>query len=169
MCRTLFQATMSRAIEPCNLIFGETDYFNLSMSVQSPPASANTVFEGMCYAQNRLPHLLWDGCSQTSVVVCIIPTNDCCVTTYKSNRFSTFTYNLRRCTAWLAILGSIGHPSITYWKPPAPLSWPTLNMLKRYGARRRTRKTPNGSRTSSNTIWCLAALSLLRISASFGI
>ena len=36
------------------------------------------------------------------MVACIASTNDHRVTTYKSKRFSTFTGDLRRCTAWLA-------------------------------------------------------------------
>jgi transposase len=36
------------------------------------------------------------------VVACIASTNDRGVTTYKSKRFSTFTGDLRRCSAWLS-------------------------------------------------------------------
>ena len=34
------------------------------MSVQSLPVPSNLRTEGMCYAQNRLSYLLWNGCPQ---------------------------------------------------------------------------------------------------------
>ena len=36
------------------------------------------------------------------LIACIAATNDKGMTTYKKKRFSTFTYDLRRCASWLA-------------------------------------------------------------------
>ena len=64
-----------------------------------PACSLKYCIEGMCYAQNRLPNLLRDGCPQGIYcsVYCLNKWARC-----KSKRFSTFTNDLRRCAVWLA-------------------------------------------------------------------
>ena len=113
------------------------------------------------------------------IAACIATTNDHGVTTYKSKRFSTFTNELRRCAVWLAdnhckdvCMESTGK----YWIPVYNILETTCtivlahpNTLRLYRERRPTRKTPSGSPTFSNTIWCPAVLSLLLIFGSSGI
>ena len=98
-------------MEHCNIIFGETDYFNLSVSVQVHCSSAgrctllapsNIISRGCVMLKIVYPICCGMDVHKSFVVVCIASTNDHGVTTYKSKRFSTFTEDLRRCTAWLA-------------------------------------------------------------------
>ena len=60
----LFQAPINRALHPVTLSL-ERRTTSIFQRASSPYLfSSNIEFEGMCYAQNCLPHLLWDGCSQ---------------------------------------------------------------------------------------------------------
>lgn len=66
------------------------------------------------------------------VVACIASTNSHGTTTYKSKRFSTFTADLRRCSAWLAAnnckdvcMESTGK----YWIPIYNILEPTCNIV----------------------------------------
>ena len=113
------------------------------------------------------------------LVACIASTNNQGVTTYVSKRFSTFTGDLRKCSAWLAnhnckdvCMESTGK----YWIPIYNILEPTCNIVlahpkyvKAIRGRKQIRKTQNGLRIFSNTIWFPAALFLLQIFASFGI
>ena len=95
-------STNEQGIVPCNLIFGETDYFNLSVSVQSLPVPSKTFSRGCVMLKIVYPICCGMDVHKSFVVACIASTNDHGVTTYKSKRFSTFTGDLRRCAAWLA-------------------------------------------------------------------
>ena len=66
------------------------------------------------------------------LIACIASTNEKGVTTYKSKRFSTFTGDLRRCSAWLAennckdvCMESTGK----YWIPIYNILEPTCNVV----------------------------------------
>lgn len=111
------------------------------------------------------------------IVACIASTNDKGVTPYQSKRFSTFTGDLRRCTAWLAeqrckdvCMESTGK----YWIPVYNVLEPTCKIvlahpkyIKQFAARKPIKRTQNGLQISSSTILFPAALFLLRIFASF--
>ena len=75
------------------------------MSVQSLPVPSNLRTEGMCYAQNRLSYLLWNGCPQ------IVSGSLYCL---------TFTGDLRRCATWLGennCKDVCMEPTGMYWLP----------------------------------------------------
>ena len=88
-------------IEPCNLIFGETDYFNLLVNIQFLPASSNPASRKCVILK-----IVYRICSgmivhKSFAVACIASPNDRGVTTCKSKWFSTFTEGLRRFATWL--------------------------------------------------------------------
>ena len=60
--RLLFQAQICGAMYPVDLSL-ERLTTRFSVSSQSMPAFSNTKLRGRYYAQNRLPYLLWLGCS----------------------------------------------------------------------------------------------------------
>ena len=64
---------------------------------------------------------------------------------------------------------STGFPSTIFWSRPATSFLRIRSTLRRFAARKPTRKMPSGSRISSSTTWFLGALFLLRIFASFEI
>lgn len=125
-------STNEQGIIPCNLIFGETDYFNLSVSVQSLPVPSKTFSRGCVILKIVYPICCGMDVHKSFVVACIASTNDHGVTTYKSKRFSTFTGDLRRCAAWLAendckdvCMESTGK----YWIPIYNILEPTFNIV----------------------------------------
>lgn len=52
----VLSSTNKRGAEPRNLISGETDYFNLSVSVQSLPVPSNIVLRECVIRNNGLSH-----------------------------------------------------------------------------------------------------------------
>ena len=63
-------------MEPCNLIFGETDYFNLSASVQSLPVLSNTVSRGCVMLKIVYRVCCGMDVHKSFVVACIASTNE---------------------------------------------------------------------------------------------
>ena len=131
---------------------------------------------GRYYAQNRYPICCGLDVHKDFVCACIATTENG-VTSYKSHRFSTFTKGLRVLLSWLLatrckdvcrnLQESIGFPSTTFSKPVAGSFWHTQSMSKQFAARKPTRKTLNGLRISSNTIWFREVLFPLQIFVSF--
>ena len=90
------------------------------MSVQSLPVPSNLRTEGMCYAQNRLSYLLWNGCPQ------IVSGSLYCLN-QRAGRYHlqrqavlTFTGDLRRCATWLGennCKDVCMEPTGMYWLP----------------------------------------------------
>ena len=91
---------------------------------------------------------------KTFIYCCIATTNNKGITTYKSNRFSTFTNQLKRCAAWLkendckdVCMESKGK----YWilvynilELSCNIVLITQNMLKQLRERKLTKGMPNG-------------------------
>ena len=109
-----------------------TDYFNLSVSVQSLPVPSNIVSRGCVCSKSFTPICCGIDVHKSFVVACIASTNEQGVTTYKSKRFSTFTGDLRRCAAWLSennckdvCMESTGK----YWIPIYNILEPTCNIV----------------------------------------
>ena len=129
----LFQAPISGGREPRNLIFGETDYFNLSVSVQSMPESSTIIIQRGCVMLKIVyPICCGMDVHKSFLVACIASTNKQGVTTYRSKRFSTFTGDLRRCAAWLCdnnckdvCMESTGK----YWIPVYNILEPTCKIV----------------------------------------
>lgn len=113
------------------------------------------------------------------VVACVASTDSQGVTTYKSKRFSTFTGDLRRCVAWLSendcrdvCMESTGK----YWIPIYNILESTCKIVlahpkyvKRFAARKPTKRTQNGLPTSSSTTLFPAVLFHPPTSANSGI
>ena len=72
------------------------------MSVQSPPGFLKIVLRGCVMLKIVYPVCCGMDVHKNFLVACIASTNEKGVTGYKSKRFSTFTGDLRRCSAWLA-------------------------------------------------------------------
>ena len=125
---------------PRNLIFGETDYFNLSVSVQSMPESSTIMIQRGCVMLKIVyPICCGMDVHKSFLAACIASTNKQGVTTYRSKRFSTFTGDLRRCAAWLCDNNCkdvcmestgkyIGYLFTTSWNLPAKLYSPIPSM-----------------------------------------
>ena len=74
VCRMLFQAQMSRAVNPVNLSL-ERHYFNLSVSIQSLSVFSNTFFEGMCLCLKSFIRSVaeWTSTNHSSMPVLLPP------------------------------------------------------------------------------------------------
>ena len=81
VCQALFQTPMCKT-PYCNLIFGETDCFNLSVSVRSLSVLSNTVSRG--WVMLKIVYLIYCGMDirKFFVIACIAPTNKKKVTIY---------------------------------------------------------------------------------------
>lgn len=87
---------MHRGCQVC----GSPWYFNLSVGVQSPPVSSNVILRRCVMFKIVYPICCRIDIQKGFILAFIATTNDCGITTYKSKRFSTFTYNLRQCAVW---------------------------------------------------------------------
>lgn len=150
------------------------------MSVQSLPVPSNLRTEGMCYAQNRLSYLLWNGCPQ------IVSGSLYCLN-QRAGRYhlqrQAVLHLYRRPPAVCHLVGReqlqgrvygayrdvlapyLQHPRTRPQYCPCPP--PSTSRLA--GERKQTKRTPSGLRTSSSTTWFLAALSHHQIFVSSGI
>jgi len=95
-------STNEWGMEPRKLIFGETNYFNLSVRIQSLPAPSNTAFRGWAMLKIVYPICCGMDVHKSFLVACVASTNSQGVTAYRSKRFSTFTGDLRCLADWLA-------------------------------------------------------------------
>ena len=139
--------------------------------------SSNTENEGCVMLRIVYPICCGMDVHRDFLVACIAATNEQGVTTYKSKRFSTNTGDLRRCAFWLkdnnckdVCMESTGK----YWIPIYNILESSCNIVlahpkyvKAIRGKKKTRRTPNGSRISSSTILSQEVLFLLPISVSF--
>jgi len=107
---------------------------------------------------------------KTFVVATIAATDRKNITTYKTQRFSTFSKDLRALAQWLSdyhCLHICMESTGKYWSPVYNILEPSCRITLAHpqvcqsdpGARRPTRKIPSGLPTCLSTIWCRGALS----------
>ena len=120
-------STHEQGFAPCNLIFGETDYFNCSASVQSLPVPSNILSRGCVMLKIVYPVCCGMDVHKSFVVACIASTNEQGVTSCKSKRFSTFTGD---CTGvqsgFLKTIAKMG-----VWNPPESIGFPSTTFSEK--------------------------------------